>query len=109
MAFAFGNPPNSTFGGGAFGSNTGGGSNAQTQTGPDLEEIQTEVRKNRPQKEVKDLTYLRLLDFKHLPASRRYGFYHHHGLQMPSLLRHLPSLVLHQKKGSWQLEAQSLL
>ena len=47
MAFTFGGSGPSAFGssvGGssAFGSNAGG-SNSQTQTGPDLEEIQTEV------------------------------------------------------------------
>lgn len=47
MAFHFGASGPSAFGssvGGslAFGSNAGG-SNSQTQTGPDLEEIQTEV------------------------------------------------------------------
>lgn len=48
MAFSFGNSGPSAFGssiGGssAFGSNAGGSTNGQTKTGPDLEEILTEV------------------------------------------------------------------
>lgn len=48
MAFSFGGSGPSAFGssvGGssAFGSNAGGSNNSQTQTGPDLEEILTEV------------------------------------------------------------------
>lgn len=39
MAFQFAGAGTS-----GFGSNAGGTSNAQTQTGPDLEEVQTEVR-----------------------------------------------------------------
>lgn len=39
MAFQFASAGTS-----GFGSNAGGTSNAQTQTGPDLEEVQTEVR-----------------------------------------------------------------
>ena len=50
MAFTFGNPGSSAFGGSAFGSDAGGGNNAQAQMGPDLEDIQTEVRKILVQK-----------------------------------------------------------
>lgn len=44
MAFSFGSPAPSAFGGNTSGGLSNALSNAQTQTGPDLEEIQTEVR-----------------------------------------------------------------